>query len=72
MTGVALENASRGCTYIDHDRLLAERVQRASSVDSTPIELNRASDAVNAAAKYDCAMVVECDVVRRCIISGVL
>ena len=51
-------------TYVvDHDSLLAELVQRHGSVDSAPIELDRATDTVDTATKDECAVVVECDVV---------
>jgi hypothetical protein len=56
---------------IDHDSLLSERVEGASSVNGAPIELDRASDAVHTGTKNKDAVIIECDVVRRGVVGGV-
>jgi hypothetical protein len=50
-------------TYVDHDSLLAKLVQRHGSVDSTPIELDGATNTVDTTTENEDAVVVEGDVV---------
>lgn len=57
---------------LDHNRLLAEGIQRARSVNSAPIELHRATDSVDTASEHKYTVVVESDIVRRRVVSRVL
>jgi hypothetical protein len=61
----------RGLTYINHHSLLAELVQRHRGVNSTPIELDRAANAVDTAPQYDDAVVVECHIVGTRVVRRV-
>lgn len=54
----------RRSTHVDHHGLLAELAERHSGVDSTPIELHRASNTVDTAAENDDTVVIELDIVR--------
>lgn len=60
-------------TYVvDHDSLLAKLVERHGSVDSAPIELNRATNAVDTAAENKYTMVVKGDIVGGGVVCSVL
>jgi hypothetical protein len=54
-----------------HHSLLAELVQRHRGVNSTPIELDRAANAVDTAPQYDDAVVVECHIVGTRVVRRV-
>jgi hypothetical protein len=58
-------------THVNHNGLLAERAEGHSGVDSTPIEFDGATDAVDTASKHDDTVVVEGDIMRRGIVRGV-
>lgn len=58
-------------SYIDHDSLLSELVERKGSIDSTPIELDRASDTVDTASENENTVVIEGDIVRRGVVCSV-
>lgn len=57
---------------VDHDSLLALLLEGESSVDSTPIEFDGGSDAVDARSQYNNTVVVELDIVSTCVIGSVL
>ena len=48
---------------IDHNRLIAHVSKPPRAGDSTPVEFNAASDAVDAASQNHCTIVIELDVV---------
>ena len=56
---------------VNHDGLLAQVPQRQSSVDGTPVELNRASNTVNTATQDKGAVVIKGDIVRSGVVGGV-
>jgi hypothetical protein len=56
------------CTYIDHHGLLAQVSKGHGGVDSAPIKLDRATDAVDTAAEDNDAVVVESDIVGRRVV----
>lgn len=59
------------CTYVDHDSLLAELVERHGRVDGAPIELDGATNTVDTATEHENTVVLECDVVGRGVVGGV-
>ena len=56
---------------VDHDGLLAHGPEGLSGADSAPIELDRGTDTVDAAAENDGTLILECDVVGRGVVGGV-
>jgi hypothetical protein len=56
---------------VDHDRLLAHLADSARASDSTPIELDRASDTVNTRAKDHSSVLIELKVVRGRVVGRV-
>ena len=56
---------------VNHDSLLAQVPQGQSSVDCTPVELNRASNTVNTATQDERAVVIKGDIVRSGVVGGV-
>ncbi|KAI6760251.1 hypothetical protein HG531_013452 [Fusarium graminearum] len=56
---------------IDHNCLLSHLSKSPGSTDSTPIELNGATDSVNTTAKDNSTIVLEGDIVSRAIVGGV-
>lgn len=66
-----MKHRKENCTYINHHSLFAELAQRHGGVDSTPVELHRASNAVDTTSKHNDAMVVEGDIVGGGIVRSV-
>ena len=61
-----------GNHLLDHNSLLAKCVQGACSVDSTPIELDGASNAVDTASENKNTVVVERNIVGGGVVGSVL
>ena len=58
------------CTYVDHDSLLAELVERHGRVDGAPIELDGATNTVDTATEHENTVVIEGNVVGSGIVGG--
>lgn len=63
---------AREGTYVDHDGLLAKAVKSHGGIDRTPIELDRATNAVDTASENDCAVVIEGNIVGGGVVGSVL
>lgn len=57
---------------VDHDSLLALLLEGESSIDSTPIELDRTTDTVDTRSEDQNTVVVELDVMSACVVSCIL
>jgi hypothetical protein len=59
-------------TVVDHNRLLSKLVEGHGSVDSAPIKLHRASNAIYTTSKDENTVVIECNIVGGGVVGGLV
>ena len=69
--GLVEVSGNRLRVVVDHDRPVAHLAELARTCDSTPVELDTTANAIYAGPEDHRTMLVEVDVVFRCVVCGV-